>query len=258
MAHLVSDALDALALRKGDAVAEAEAVEAVTPLVLGLVKRQLRASSLRPHAEDLRAEGLIAALKAIRRYDGRGPLTPYLAGCVLLELRRAARKYYSPVGAHIAADDRELNFEDPIFRGHAVFGGHDDDDKGLEESIGAVPMPDHAQNLASDRRRLFLWLRHRGLSAFEREVILRRWGIYWQKASAASGFYRRQARAMHPHTLDEIGRDYDLSGERIRQIQADILVKLGNEARPKTVPRTQQKPKMPVFPDYSGRWRPPQ
>lgn len=225
--HITPDELDSLALEKGDAAAETKVIEVTTPLVISMVKQMLRSSSLRPHAQDLQAEGLLGALKAIRRYDGRGHLMPYLAGCVLMELRRAARGYYSSIGAHIAAED-DLNFQDSIFKDTVWF----------EETVSGQ-MPDHVRRMMENRNRLFNYLKHSGLSPFEREVILRRWGIYWRRAST-NPRYGIAARTMRSHSCDEIGLDYGLTGERIRQIQRGIMAKLGITTKPAKAPRTRR------------------
>lgn len=216
MTRLATDALDALALRAaaGDRMAEEQVLKSVGAVINAAVTKCCRATTLRPHREDLQSEATFAAILAIRRFDGRRPLMTYLAPCVSLSLKRAARMWWSPEGAHITTNDYTFDVNAPIFRPYKDLVRKNGDEY-------LMAPKSNEQSCAEDREFLLRWLRDRGLSPLEREVVLRRWGVYWKNGTGTA----EEAEAMTPHSLKQIAADHGLSGARIWQIYAKARLK---------------------------------
>ena len=225
------DELNAMGMRAaaGDRQAEAQAIAAIGPLVRSIVTKVVgNIARLVERRDDLEQEGFAAATAAIRRYDGRAFLIPYLRRRVSGHVRTEARAFFSRLGASTPKRDA-LDLSRSVFLDYIACGDHC--------GMAMAAAPDHsdgAAHLRSVRHRIMQWLRR--LTPAEKDIVLRRWGVPPERAS------RNRWAALRAHhsrreSLAEIGEEYGVSGETIRQIQARALVKLGIQDIPDRVQR---------------------
>ncbi|MEU0242027.1 RNA polymerase sigma factor RpoD [Nocardiopsis sp. NPDC006198] len=144
---------------------------------------------------------LVRVQHQLHQQLGREPSTAEVssaAGCVgdrVLEIQRIARE---PVSLQAPIGDEESDFGDFI-----------------EDSDAVVPVEAAAFTLLQEQLHAILG----DLSDRERRIIRLRFGM-------ADG---------HPHTLEEVGREFGVTRERIRQIEAKTLAKLRHPSRAGTL-----------------------
>ena len=136
---------------------------------------------------------LLAAQRRLEQESGRGPTPEEIAGEMGLSAQR--------VREIIATNRVPLSLETPSGESEDSLLGELIEDQAAIEPLAAAS---EVERRAQVERLLA------GLTQRERRVIELRFGL----------------RDGHPHTLDEVGREFGLSRERVRQIEAKTLAKL--------------------------------
>ena len=207
-ARFAADELDSLALKAaaGDRAAEAQVIVGVVDLAWCIGDDATTRTSLERAFDDIFGDVLVEAVRAVRRYDGRGRISRYIGSTLRSAVRGHTRRYLSRIGAAAIPVRGRLDFT----RGALSAPGLYDD------------APDRRNDDDGDRRLDLPVLRERvarllsALDSREREVVRRRFGLYGSE----------------PETQRYIAAAMGISHQRVAQIERAAMYRLGARATP--------------------------